>query len=69
MIIIEVVLLVVTLAIPQHTTRAVSADWPFFRTMGECRAVLVHMENAPPIADRIECERHQLDISTGRIVR
>lgn len=66
---IEVVLLVVTLTIPGHQTRAVAAEWPFFRTMGECREAIMKMYDAPPIAERIECERHLLDVNTGRIVR
>lgn len=66
---IDVFLLVVTLAIPGHPTRAVSAEWPFFRDVELCRQAAHSMQNAPPIADRIECEQHTLDVSTGRIVR
>jgi hypothetical protein len=66
---IEIVMVVVTLAIPGHVTRVVNAEWPFFRSMAECQKAVAHMRDAPPIADRIECEFHMLDVSTGRVVR
>jgi hypothetical protein len=66
---IDVILLVVTLSIPGHTTRVVNAEWPFFRTMADCRRVVVAMHDTPPIAERIECERRVLDTNTGKVVR
>jgi hypothetical protein len=66
---IEVVLLVATLVIPGQpgTTRVVSADWPFFRTMQECQQAVIAMRAAPRVVDTVMCETHRLDIKTGRI--
>jgi hypothetical protein len=65
---IEVVLLVATLVFPGQpgSTRVVSAEWPFFRTMQECQAAVIKMANAPPSVMTIMCESHRLDLETGR---
>jgi|SoimicMinimDraft_4_1059732.scaffolds.fasta_scaffold13204_2 hypothetical protein len=68
---IEVVLLVATLVIPGQpgSTRTISADWPFFRSMEECRRAVMRMERSPRIVDTVMCEPHTLDTGSGRIVR
>ena len=65
---IQVVLLVATVIVPQYgSTRTVSADWPFFRTMAECQRAAAMMQNVPPPVGEIMCETHQLNLATGRI--
>jgi len=68
---ITVILLVATLVIPDRpgATRVVNANQPFFRTLIECQQAARSMENAPRIVEDIRCEYHQLDVSTGRIVK
>jgi hypothetical protein len=68
---IQIVMMVVTLVVPGQPgmTRAVSADWPFFRTMAECQKAVMSLEHAPPAVQTILCETHTLNTNTGRVMR
>lgn len=68
---ITVILLVVTLVIPDRpgATHVVNAAQPFFRTLIECQQAARGMQSAPRIVEEIRCEYHQLDVSTGRVVK
>ena len=66
---ISVVLLVVTLSVPGFPgTRAVAADWPFFRNFSECQQAVVGMRRLPLVVETVKCEPHVLNLATGRIM-
>jgi len=67
--VIEVFMLVATLAMDEGPSRVVAADWPFFRTAYECQQKVERMRNIPPQVDTVICERRLLDIRNGRVVR
>jgi hypothetical protein len=67
--VIDVVLLVAFLNVSGYQTRVISAEWPFFTDLPTCQRAAMHMKDLPRTVGEITCERHVLDVSTGRVVR